>query len=139
MSLMFQATFKTGEAPAEPRLRPLEMGRSADGNSLGWDEREAEWKAGRDPQPAGGESLRQVADRLTQLMGALARERAGQAAVLVSHGEVIAALVGALRGLPVAEWEELSLGNGSVTVVEAASGKAPKLVLVNVSAEAAKP
>ena len=63
-----------------------------------------------DPAPAGGESLRQVADRLAQIFDALARERAGQAAILVSHGEVIAALVGALRGLPVAEWEELSLG-----------------------------
>jgi probable phosphoglycerate mutase len=136
---IFQKAFATGEAPAEPRLRSLEMGRSAEGKSLGWDEREAEWKAGRDPQPEGGESLRQVADRLIQLIDALARERAGQAAVLVSHGEVIAALVGALRGLPVAEWEELSLGNGSVTVVEAAPGKPAKLRLVNVSAETAMP
>jgi broad specificity phosphatase PhoE len=136
---IFQQAFATGAAPLEPRLRPLEMGRSAAGQPLGWDEREAEWKAGRDPQPAGGEALRQVADRVIQLSAALARERAGQAVVLVSHGEVIAAVVGALRGLPVAEWEELSLGNGSVTVVEAAPGKPAKLGLVNVPAEVPKP
>jgi broad specificity phosphatase PhoE len=129
----------TGRATIDPRLRPMEMGRSAAGQPLRWDEREAEWKAGRDPVPSGGESLRQVADRLINLLDALARDRAGQGVVLVSHGEVIAALVGALRAAPVAEWEELGLGNGSVTVVEAAAGRLPRLGPLNVPAEAPGP
>ena len=137
---MLQDALATGGPIVEPRLRPLEMGRSAAGQPLGWDEREAEWKAGRDPQPPGGESLQQLAARLTDLLGLLARERGGQAVVLVSHGEVIAALAGALQGLPAYEWENLSLENASLTVVEAPAGKPPKLVLVNVvSSEEAKP
>jgi probable phosphoglycerate mutase len=136
---IFQKAFATRAAAVEPRLRSLELGHSTTGQPLGWDEREAEWKAGRDPQPSGGESLQQLAARLTDLLGSLARERGGQAVALVSHGEVIAGLVGALQGLPVAEWEELNIGNASVTVIEAAPGKSPKLVLVNVSAQEGKP
>lgn len=136
---ILQKAFATDEAPVEPRLRSLEIGRSPRGQPLGWSEREAEWKAGRDPQPPGGESLQQVAGRLTELVASLARERGGQAVVVVSHGEVIAALVGALEGRPVAEWEALSLKNASVTVVEASAGKAPKLVLVNVVPDETKP
>jgi broad specificity phosphatase PhoE len=136
---MFQETFVIAGAPVEQQLRPLGLGHSPAGQPLGWDEREAEWKAGRDPQPAGGESLQQVADRLSDLLAALARERAGQAVVLVSHGEVISALVGALQGRPKSEWEEISVPNASVTVVEAAPGKPPKLVLVSISTEGAEP
>ena len=127
------------ETRVEPRIRSLELGRSAAGKALGWDERQVEWSAGRDPQPPGGESLRQVADRQLELIASLARERAGQAVALVSHGEVIAALAGALQGGPAHKWEELSLENASVTVVEASAGKPPRLVLVNVSADEAKP
>ncbi len=50
-AVIFQKAFATGAAAAEPRLRPLEMGRSAEGKALGWDEREAEWKAGATPSP----------------------------------------------------------------------------------------
>ncbi len=136
---ILQKAFAIDGAPVEPRLRSLEIGRSPGGQPLGWNEREAEWKAGRDPQPPGGESLQQVASRLTELVASLARERGGQAVVVVSHGEVIAALVGALEGRPVAEWEALSLKNASVTVVEASVGKRPKLALVNVVPDETKP
>jgi probable phosphoglycerate mutase len=130
----------TGAAAVEARARPLELGRSAAGKPLGWDERVAEWKAGRDPQPTGGESLRQLADRVLDLARSLAKERPAQGVVIVSHGEVVAALVGALRGWPAHEWEELSLENASVTVVEVSPGKAPRLLLVNVlPADEARP
>jgi broad specificity phosphatase PhoE len=136
---ILQKAFAIDEAPVEPRLRSLGMGHSPAGQPLGWDEREAEWRAGRDPEPPGGESLQQVAGRLTELLASLARERGGQAVVLVSHGEVIAAFVGALQGRPVAEWEAQSLQNASVTVVEASAGKPPQVVLVNAVPDEAKP
>jgi probable phosphoglycerate mutase len=129
----------SAEVRIEPRIRSLELGRSATGKPLSWDDRQAEWSAGRDPQPPGGESLRQVADRQLEVVRALARERSGQAVVLVSHGEVIAALVGALRGGPAHKWEDLRLANASLTVVEASGGPLPRLVLVNVSSDGAKP
>jgi broad specificity phosphatase PhoE len=129
---ILQKELAAAEVRIEPRIRSLELGRSPTGKPLSWDDRQAEWSAGRDPQPSGGESLRQVADRQLEVVRALAGERSGQAVVLVSHGEVIAALVGALLGGPAHEWEELSLKTGSISVVEASAGKPPKLVLVNV-------
>ena len=136
---LLQKELGVSETRVEPRIQSLALGRSATGKSLVWDDRQTEWSAGRDPQPPGGESLRQVADRQLELVGTLARERAGQAVVLVSHGEVIAALVGSLQGGPTHKWEELSLKNASVTVVEATVGEPPRLVLVSVSPEGAKP
>ena len=128
-----------GEAPLERGLRSLEIGRSAAGQTLSWAEREREWTAGRDPQPPDGESIQQVSDRMLDVIRSLAAARPGQAVVLVSHGEVIAALLGALQSLPSHERENLEPANASVSVVDAAVGKAPKLVLVDVSAEEAKP
>jgi probable phosphoglycerate mutase len=116
----------------EPRIRSMELGRSPDGKALGWDEREAEWRVGRDAAPPGGESLRQVADRQLELLADLARDRPGPAVVLVSHGEVIAALVGDLEGRPIARWQEEHVANGSITVVDAKAGERPRLVRWNV-------
>ena len=128
-----------GEVTVEPRLRSMELGRSPAGQPLGWTEREVELKAGRDPQPLGGESFQQVADRMIDLVTTLARDRPGQGAVLVCHSEVISALVGSVRGLPRSEWEELGIANASVTVVEATPGNPLRVVLVGLSAESAKP
>ncbi|HEY6553070.1 MAG TPA: histidine phosphatase family protein [Vicinamibacteria bacterium] len=132
-------TVSAGVPPVEPRLRSMELGRSPAGQPLGWTEREVELKAGRDPQPPGGESFQQVADRMIDLLTTLARERGGQGVVLVSHSEVISALVGSVRGLPKTEWEELGIPNASVTVVDATPGKPPRVLLVGLSAEGAKP
>jgi ribonuclease H / adenosylcobalamin/alpha-ribazole phosphatase len=138
-SEILRTTLGAPAASVEPRVRPFELGRSPGGKPLGWDEREAEWNAGRDPVPEGGESLRQLADRVLDLVASFNRTRPGQTVVVVTHGEVIAALVGALKGQPTREWEELSIQNASVTVVDAATGKPPRLVLVNVSPDEAKP
>jgi broad specificity phosphatase PhoE len=73
------------------------------------------------------------------LVTTLAREHGGQGVVLVSHSEVISALVGSVRGLPRIEWEELGIPNASVTVVDATRGKPPNVLLVGLSAEGAKP
>jgi broad specificity phosphatase PhoE len=72
------------------------------------------------------------------LIASLERTKPGQTVVIVTHGEVIAAVVGSLKSQPVKDWEELSIENASVTVVEAAAGKPPKLALVNVSLGGAK-
>jgi probable phosphoglycerate mutase len=131
---IFRAALGVPPPKVETRVRPFELGRSPNGQALGWDEREAEWKAGRDPTPESGESLRQLADRVLGLVSSLAQTQPGQTVVAVSHGEVIAAVVGALEGRPIREWEDLSIANASVTVIEAAVGKPPKLLVVNARA-----
>ena len=115
----------------EPRLRPLELGLGTDGRKLTWKDRAAEWEAGRDPSPRGGESMERVADRLDALVRALARSRRGTGVVLVAHGEVLAAYLGHVRGTPAPERYPPGLANGSISVVDVAPTGAPAIRLEN--------
>jgi broad specificity phosphatase PhoE len=102
----------------ETRLQSLQLGKNADGHDLTWPEREAVLKSGRDPSPAGGESMEAVAARVDALVRGLARRADPKPVVLVSHGEVIAAWLGRLRGIP--SWKRYPPGiaNGAVAVVD---------------------
>jgi len=93
-------TLLNAPVQVEPRLRPLDLGRSPSGKPLDWDQRIAEWKAGRDPVPSGGESLEQLGQRVAGLVTSLQRDHAGKTVVLVAHSEVIGAYVGLLQGKP---------------------------------------
>jgi broad specificity phosphatase PhoE len=123
------------ELEVEPRVRPLDLGKSAKGTALDWDDRIAEWKKGRDPAPDAGESMAQVGERVRDLVASLAASNAGAAVVVVAHGEGIGSFVGLLRGTPPSARYPPKLANGSITVVEAVPGKAPVLVDTNVVPE----
>jgi broad specificity phosphatase PhoE len=115
----------------EPRLRPLDLGLGTDGRKLTWKGRAAEWEAGQDPSPPGGESMERVGDRLDALVRALARSRRGTGVVLVAHGEVLAAYLGHVRGTPAPKRYPPGLTNGSITVVDVAPTGAPSIRLEN--------
>ena len=110
-----------GAAPprVEARLRPLELGKDASGKPLSWDDRAKEFAAGRDPAPAGGESMGQVGERVMALVKGLRVEAPAVSVALVAHGEVIAAFIGEVQGTPAAKRYPPRLANGSITVVEA--------------------
>ncbi|HET7294100.1 MAG TPA: histidine phosphatase family protein [Vicinamibacteria bacterium] len=114
----------------ETRLRPLELGRGAEGRELDWDAREAEWEAGRDPAPEGGESLEGVGRRVLALISELAK-RPGRSLVLVAHGEVIAAFTGELADVPGPKRWPPTVPNGSITVVDARAGERPSVLLAS--------
>lgn len=106
-------------APAiESRLAPMAVGQREDGRPLSWDERIAEWQAGRDPRPRGGESLEQVGDRVRQLVLSLARSRRGRSIVMVAHSEVIGAYLGRVRRAPAPQRHPFGIANGSISVVD---------------------
>jgi probable phosphoglycerate mutase len=109
-----------GLAPpaVEPRLRPMDLGRGPGGRGLSWKDRTKEWEAGRDPTPAGGESMERVGHRMAELVRAFARSRRGRGIVMVTHGEVLAAYLGRVRGTPATQRYPPGLANGSVTVVD---------------------
>jgi broad specificity phosphatase PhoE len=113
----------------DTRIRPIELGRGPGGKALSWDERGAEWKAGRDPVPEGGESMEQMGGRVLDLVRAEAREHTGASVVLVSHGEVIGAFVGLVKKLSPARRYPPTAPNGSLTVVEAGAATPPSLLL----------
>lgn len=56
------------------------------------------WKAGKDPQPAGGESLHDGFDRASAKLAALAQQHAGRAVAVVTHGEIAASLLANAAG-----------------------------------------
>lgn len=115
----------------EAALRPLELGRAPDGAPLDWDARIADWESGRDPVPAGGESLEQLGRRVSDLVAALAKDHPGAGVVLVAHSEVIAAFLGHVRGTPPAKRWPPEIANGSISVVEAPRNGPPALLLSN--------
>lgn len=135
------AALGAGIARVDARLRPLELGRTAAGEPLDWDAREAEWAAGRDPQPAAGESLDQVGRRVQELVTSLAKEHRGAGVVLVAHGEVIGAFLGLVAGTPAPHrLDASSVRNGSITVFEAGDAGPARLVLTDyVPSEASPP
>jgi broad specificity phosphatase PhoE len=122
-----------GVAPVrvDARLRPLDLGNDAAGKQLDWDAREAEWKAGRDPSPPGGESMAQVGRRALAVVKDLRTEAAGSSVALVAHGEVIGSLVGELQGTPPAQRFPPRLANASLTVVEARPDGTVALLFAN--------
>ena len=122
-----------GAAPVrvDARLRPLDLGNDAAGKQLDWDAREAEWKAGRDPSPPGGESMAQMGQRVLAVVKDLRTEAAGSSVALVAHGEVIGSFVGELRGTPPAQRFPPRLANASLTVVEARPDGTVAVLLTN--------
>jgi probable phosphoglycerate mutase len=112
----------------EARLRPLELGQGPDGKPLGWDARIAEWQAGRDPTPPGGESMAEMGVRVYDLVRALAREQPGKSLVLVAHGELIGAFVGLVGRLPAPKRYPPQARNGSITAVEIDGDGVPLLL-----------
>ena len=115
----------------EPRLRPLEMGRSASGGPGAWDERIAEWKAGRDPVPPGGESLAQLGQRVLEAVRAEQKRHRGRGIVVVGHSDVIGAFLALARGEPGVRGDPFSLRNGSISLVELGADGRPALIFAN--------
>jgi probable phosphoglycerate mutase len=114
----------------EPRLSPMAVGRAPDGRELEWSARIAEWRAGRDPSPPGGESMEAVGDRVSSLVRSLAESSRGGSVVLVAHSEVIGAYLGKVRGTEPSKRYPPGIGNGSISVVDVAAG-AETLALAN--------
>jgi probable phosphoglycerate mutase len=115
----------------EARIRPLERGTDGAGKPLSWDDRGKEWAAGRDPVPPGGESMAQVGERVMALVKGLRTEVPGASAVLVAHGEVIAAFVGAIDGTPPPKRYPPTIATASITVVEARPDGSLALLFAN--------
>jgi len=122
-----------GAAPVriEARLRPLDLGNDPSGKPLTWDDREAEWTAGRDPSPPGGESMAQMGQRVMDVVKGLQRDAPGTSVALVAHNEVVTAFVGEVQGTPAAKRYPPRMANGSLTVVEARPDGSVVLLFAN--------
>jgi broad specificity phosphatase PhoE len=115
----------------EPRLRPLEMGVSGTGKELEFDERMAEWRAGRDPAPQGGESLEMLGRRVLEAVASLRSGYAGKSVVFVGHSEVISNTIGVLEADSLSGRFDERILNGSITAFEAGGEPLPRLLFSN--------
>jgi broad specificity phosphatase PhoE len=123
-----QRTRQTAEAIAgaarlsgirvEPALAPLRDGATSDGTPSTYSWRKSEWKAGRDPKPEGGESLREGLARARSLLEQIAGEQPGARIAVVSHGDIVAALLGHAEGTPILERPRIhDVSGGSISVL----------------------
>lgn len=77
------------------------------------------WKAGNDPQPAGGESLHEGFARAMTKLEALDEKYAGQPIAVVTHGEIAASLLANAAGEDILKgYFEHFPDEGSVHVIE---------------------
>lgn len=72
-------------------FRTLDSG--SDANAASGSARMKNWKAKKDPRPAGGESLADGNARASTAVAELATKHAGHAIVIVTHGEIASSLL----------------------------------------------
>jgi probable phosphoglycerate mutase len=100
-----------------------------DGKTTTWEWRFAEWKAGRDPQPVGGESLADAAGRTVRAVQALVARHAGKAVVVVTHSDIVAALIGQAVGTPIEQrYAKHTVPTGAVCEITVGADGVWKLV-----------
>lgn len=108
---------------AEPRLRQMDFG-SWQGLTYAQmqeqdPERFADWNADRVNQcPPGGESLSQVATRLTSLLDQVRAQHADQTVVLVSHGGTVRLMLCLLLGHPLSAHWQFVVDNAAIAEIE---------------------
>ena len=78
----------------DPAFASLRGGTSEDGNQVTWAWREKQWALGQDPRPEGGESLADGESRAKAAVKKLAEKFPEKSVVIVSHGDICAALLG---------------------------------------------
>lgn len=112
---------RAGVVPrVEPALDEIDFGRWS-GQSFAALDADPDWRlwnAERDTaRPPGGESMNEVAARLTRLIGTLSTGALGRRIVLVSHADVIKACICKVLGLPFSRLDRFEIAPASVTTL----------------------
>jgi probable phosphoglycerate mutase len=76
-----------------------------------------EWSVNSDYRPGGGESRRQVGQRVKAALERVVREHEGRCVVIASHAVATRAAIGAAIGAPPAAWFSFRLAPGSISVL----------------------
>lgn len=90
---------KTGYE-VDPACASLRGGKSQDGHQISWAWREKQWALGQDPRPEGGESLADGELRAKGGLKKLAEKFPEKSVMIVSHGDICAALLGYAANTP---------------------------------------
>ena len=87
----------TGAIEVSAAFQPLQNGTSREAAHYGW--RTSNWKRGADPRPPDGESLGDALARASGFLDAIGRDAPGTTLVVVTHGEITAALLSQAAGV----------------------------------------
>lgn len=116
-TLKFMEMPKEFEVKDDKAFNFMKLGFKDSSTNYTFAERVAMWESNTDPMPSNGESLSFATKRFIKRLRAEGAE--GKALVVVSHGDVIAGLIGSAEGLtPWHRWEEASVPVGSLTVID---------------------
>jgi len=79
-----------------------------------------DWWTARDAdmELPGGESISQLAARVSQFAESLSRYKEGETVLVVAHGGTIRALICLLLGLGLEHWWQIGLDGGSITQID---------------------
>ncbi|MEB2344658.1 MAG: histidine phosphatase family protein [Deltaproteobacteria bacterium] len=112
----------TGAIEPSDAFQPLQHGASRRAADYRW--RTENWRAGLDPRPEGGESLADGLARASGFLGAAAQETPGATLVVVTHGEIAAALLSEAAGVsPLAGYDRNFVGEGTISDVAVYEGR----------------
>ncbi len=104
----------TGPIEVSTAFQPLQHGASHDAANYSW--RTRNWKRGADPRPPGGESLGDGLARASGFLDAIGRDTPGTTLVVVTHGEITAALLSQAAGVsPLAGYARHFVGEGTIS------------------------
>jgi broad specificity phosphatase PhoE len=85
-----------------PALVSLNNGKDEKGNSNTFEWRETQWDKNLDPKPNGGESMQEGAMRIIGFVNQYRQSNKGTSIVLVTHGDICAAILGQAAKTPYA-------------------------------------
>lgn len=110
----------------------MKLGQKPDGEPASWNWRVQQWQQDTDPRSLDGESLYDVGCRAFRAIQAL-ENLAGQAVVISSHGDVIAAMCGSADNAPSWDrWPQYECVTGSVQVIDIELGGPATLRAFNI-------
>lgn len=105
------------EPETQDAFRPLDNGTDPRAADSRW--RTRNWSAGADPRPPGGESLADGLERAVRAIEALAARHPGRSVVVVTHGEITAALRSRALGIsPLAGHAKQFVAEGTVSAID---------------------
>lgn len=97
-----------------PELVSLNNGKDEKGNANSFEWREAQWVQNLDPKPSGGESMEDGVSRIVSFVVQCQQKNKGKAIILVTHGDMCAAILGQTDKTPFAmRYKKHSIPTGS--------------------------
>lgn len=79
----------------------------------------------------GGEAITNVRSRAAAAIGKIVAAHPGQRIAVISHADVIKAVLTGYLGMPLDSWQTLRVDTASVSILRFAEGSGPRVIVIN--------